>query len=226
MSMSYLGLAYGIMGTSYLVAGFAKRKLKILTELSTILLSLAAFNIYIDECKNCHGQSFVGTTTIIIFVFGAARTYWLNAMLRQVRLKHRFWFWEAALPIMWVLLFSILSQLPKIDTLENPPLVVYCFVVLAWILQAPMYIAGLSKAATTINSSISSLDLDIDATKFLRTALLALIIPTCISFFVQIMFSDDWRLFFFNLTLIFTDLLLIGITVKKASCRVVAGMTN
>ncbi len=210
MTIPLLGLTYCVSGAVYIFRGLLGRGAKPLVQLGSVILVLAAFNVYVEEWTGPHGHSFIAIAILLIMGFIGTHTQWSIALMRRVAVApRRSLFSIAFLPIVWILSASVVLLLPGLETWENPPLAVYTFIVFICVLHVPCFAAGKTKALKAVGQRDRPVA---SSSSFLWDAFIALIAPTLVTLFVQLTARDDWRLFSLNIASAAANLSLVAIT--------------
>jgi hypothetical protein len=211
MILPRLGLIYSVPGVVCVILSFQERRPKLLRQLGALILLLAAFNVYVEEWRAIGSANFITISVALIVGFLVAYTHWTIQLLKQAGVDRKgFAFRIAFLPIVYALSISVALLLPQIQAMENPPLVIYCFVALICVLHVPAFAFGTSRALGGTDGPLNWVPLKTQSTP-VRDVLLALSLPTFASLLLQLATPGDWRLFFLDVTIVFAISILFAI---------------
>jgi hypothetical protein len=185
--MPALGLVYFVAGVTYITCGFLKGKPSLLRQLGAVTLSVAAFNTCVELRRYFASSNppigFLAIYVALIFGFLGAYTAWIIQLLRYAEITGSR-FRTAFLPLVYALSLSVTLLLPRIVTLENPSLVIFCFVVLICILHLPALAWGIGARVPETNR-ISRWVWQGAQSSITRTIGLALLIPSAVKYTPQ-----------------------------------------
>jgi hypothetical protein len=199
MSAPLFGITYSIAGATCFIVGI--RKLRIM-PLGGIMIVVAALNIYV-EIWPIPKYSFESAASLLLIGFLWPYTALSMGLMEDLGIagRHRR-FVSSFLPLVYVLALGFVMLLPRLKTLENPPLALYIFIVFLSVIHIPGFVAGKSQVmGGKTYGRASRAYASNNYTSLLRIPLLSLSPPLLIIFLVQVTTRDDWRLFCSNAVL-------------------------
>jgi hypothetical protein len=182
-----------LAGATCLAVGLQRYKL--LLPLSGVLIVVAALNTYVEEWPNLKLIKFEVAAPLLLFGFPWPYTALSMSLMEKLGIQgRRQRFVSSFLPLIYSVAVALVLNVPALGTLENPPLVLYVFVVFLVVLHVPAFAAGKSKAIKNQEFATGPLP-ETPSQLPLKIIILVLGTPLFAIFLLQITRRDDWRLF-------------------------------
>jgi len=193
MNEPLFGITYALAGVTCLAAGFQRRKF--LLPLSGVMIVVAALNTYVEEWPNLKLIKFEVAAPLLLFGFLWPYTALSMSLMEKLGIQGRLpRFVSSFLPVIYAMAVGVVLNVPTFGTLENPPLVLFVFIVFLVVLHVPGFVAGKSKAIK--NQEFTSGPLTGMRSHLpLKIIILVLATPLFVVLLLQITKRDDWRLF-------------------------------
>jgi hypothetical protein len=203
MSVPFFGTTYAVAGTICVLLGLRKTHLRILSVLGALFFAVAVLNLYVENWASLKTLDFHSTTSLAAIGFLAAYTSLSLRLMQQAGVSSlRAAFFSSYLPVLYALAVGLTAAAGSMQSLENPPLVFYTFIVLICILHVPAFIAGKTQAMRARGQLQTSRQIGVmRSIGLLRWPLLALGAPLLITLIIQVTTRTDWRLFGINAVL-------------------------
>lgn len=173
----------------------------ILWSLSGLIFSIALLNAYVEEWPTLKRLRFEHAAPVLIVLFLLPyRALSLRLVertgLQSLLMKEMYSF----LVLVYAGLIAMMALSPIFARDENPPFVLFTFVVFVCALHVPMFAAGRSKVAKFVASRkvvVPEAPPDI-SWRFFTTAMAILAIPLVLTLIFRAVLHDDYRLFAVN----------------------------
>jgi hypothetical protein len=191
MNEPLFGITYAVAGVTCLAAGFHRYKL--LLPLSGVMIVVAALNAYVEEWPNSRTIKFEVAAPLLLFGFLWPYTALSMSLMGKLGIQgRRQRFVSSFLPLIYSVAVALILNVRAFGTLENPPLVLYVFIVFLVVLHVPAFAAGKTKAIN--NQEFTSLQ-QTQIQLPLRIVNLVLATSLFVILLIQVTNREDWRLF-------------------------------
>ena len=217
MKMPLFGATYFATAVFCASTGLLAQTMRPLRALGILVLVVSAFNIYVELWRSSYMYSFIMIAAVLSICFLVAHTEWTISLMRSVVSGKRSHLYVITfVPLIWMFGASVLLLLPQFQRLENPPAAVYAFLALMSTLQVPAFTAGKDRILNTVDKSSLPSAPDNSSSFFLAVSVF-LLLPTLITFFIQMRTRDDWTMFSLNVVFAGANLALAIISRRRAA---------
>jgi hypothetical protein len=205
MGLPLCGITYILSAVGCATSAFCRKTENILWPLSALTFSVGILNLCCEERLTISHLPFVGIALVLMVVFLSAYRWLCLRLIERTGLRSGISSEiYSNLPIVYAGLTALAVLSPSFTKRENPPLVLYTFIVLVCAIHVPSLKFGKSRidkyvADSGITLSKESTDF---SSGFFKIAIAAMGIPLLVSLVAQGVLLGDYRLSTINAAMV------------------------
>jgi hypothetical protein len=171
------------------------RPARVLVPFGLIVAWLAILNVYVEHWQKLRTEMtephLLAISVGLIVAFVVVQTYWTLGLLHQSGFRGpKSAFTTAFLPLLYFLTLGVIVELSDINSLENPPFVIFCLLTLLAMISVPTFATGLSRTRAIRETSRIESKSSLPLRSVLGLASIAIFAFTAGQFYRL----GDWRL--------------------------------